>query len=113
MGSPGTNWIWTHGNVLDNPTLKKVAEELGRTPAQVALRWGIQMGHSVLPKSTSEKRIKENFDIFNWSIPDDMFAKFYEIKQARSFPCQFSQIAAVFIFYFLCTFFTSLPTNLI
>ncbi|XP_039128324.1 NADPH-dependent aldo-keto reductase, chloroplastic-like [Dioscorea cayenensis subsp. rotundata] len=83
LGSPGTNWIWTHGNVLDNPTLKKVAEELGRTPAQVALRWGIQMGHSVLPKSTSEKRIKENFDIFNWSIPDDMFAKFYEIKQTR------------------------------
>ncbi|KAM0953485.1 putative aldose reductase [Dioscorea sansibarensis] len=60
LGSPGTSSIWTHGNVLDNPTIKKVAEVLGWTPAQFALRWGTQMGHSVLPKSTSEKRINEN-----------------------------------------------------
>lgn len=60
-----------------------VAEKLGKTPAQVALRWGLQMGHSVLPKSTNEARIKENFGVFGWSIPDDLFAKFNEIEQAR------------------------------
>ena len=69
------------------------AEKLGKSPAQVALRWGLQMGHSVLPKSTSESRIKENFNVFGWSIPEDLFAKFSEIEQASSsFPhclCRF------------------------
>lgn len=59
-----------------------VAQKLQKTPAQVALRWGIQMGHSVLPKSANESRIKENNDIFDWSIPEDLMAKFSEIKQA-------------------------------
>ncbi|MBA0800768.1 hypothetical protein Gohar_011183 [Gossypium harknessii] len=59
-----------------------VAERLGKSPAQVALRWGLQRGHSVLPKSNSEARLKENLDVFNWSIPDDLFAKFSEIEQA-------------------------------
>ena len=61
-----------------------VAEKIGKTPAQVALRWGLQMGHSVLPKSTNEERIKNNIDVYGWSIPDDLMAKFSEIKQASS-----------------------------
>jgi len=64
--------------------LNTIAETLGKSPAQVALRWGIQMGHSVLPKSTSEARIKENIDIFDWSIPEDMFTLFSEIEQAST-----------------------------
>ena len=70
--------------VLKNPILKMVAEKLGKTPAQAALRWGLQMGHSVLPKSTNEARIKENFDVFDWSIPEDLFARLSEIEQASS-----------------------------
>lgn len=58
-----------------------IAEKLGKTPAQVALRWGLQKGHSVLPKSTHETRVKENFDVFGWSIPEDLFAKFSEIEE--------------------------------
>lgn len=81
LGSPGTGSIKTE--VLKNPILLTVAEKLGKTPAQVALRWGLQMGHSVLPKSTKEERIKENFDVFDWSIPEDLLAKFSEIKQER------------------------------
>lgn len=69
--------------MLTNPILNLVAEKLGKTPAQVALRWGLQMGHSVLPKSTNEKRIKENFDVFDWCIPDDLCAKFSEIEQVK------------------------------
>lgn len=71
---------------LNNPVLTLVAEKLGKSPAQVALRWGLQMGHSVLPKSTNEARIKENFDVLDWSIPEDLFIKFSEIKQASNFP---------------------------
>ena len=72
--------------VLKNPILNMVAEKLGKSAAQVALRWGLQMGHSVLPKSTSEGRIKENLDVFDWSIPNDLFLKLCEIEQASRFP---------------------------
>ena len=82
LGSPGTASI--KGDVLKHPVVNMVAEKLGKTPAQVALRWGLQAGHSVLPKSTSEARIKQNFDVFDWSIPQDLMTKFSEIKQASS-----------------------------
>ncbi|GMH10176.1 hypothetical protein Nepgr_012017 [Nepenthes gracilis] len=81
LGSPGTTWL--KSEILKNPVLISVSEKLGKTPAQVALRWGLQMGHSVLPKSTNEARIKENFDVYDWSIPEDLFAKLSEIEQAR------------------------------
>ncbi|KAL2320064.1 hypothetical protein Fmac_029033 [Flemingia macrophylla] len=81
LGSPGTTWV--KSDVLKQPVINMIAEKLGKTPAQVALRWGLQMGHSVLPKSTNEARIKENFDVFGWSIPEDLLAKFSEIEQAR------------------------------
>ncbi|XP_077238905.1 aldo-keto reductase family 4 member C10-like [Tasmannia lanceolata] len=87
LGSPGMTWI--KSDVLTNPVLNMVAENLGKTPGQVALRWGLQMGQSVVPKSTNEARIKENFDIFDWSIPEDLFAKFSEIKQRRLIDGQF------------------------
>ncbi|KAF8089029.1 hypothetical protein N665_0520s0027 [Sinapis alba] len=81
LGSPGTTWF--KSDVLTNPILKTVAEKLDKSPAQVALRWGLQMGNSVLPKSTNEGRIRENLDVFDWSIPDDLLAKFSDIEQAR------------------------------
>jgi alcohol dehydrogenase (NADP+) len=64
--------------------LPSVAEMLGRTPAQVALRWGLQQGQSVLPKSVSEARLKENMDLFGWSIPEELCAKLSEIEQASA-----------------------------
>lgn len=79
LGSPAN----LKSDVLKHPIVNTAAQKLGKTPAQVALRWGLQMGHSILPKSTSEGRIKENFDVFGWSIPEDLFTKFSEIEQAR------------------------------
>ncbi|KAF5476122.1 hypothetical protein F2P56_007859 [Juglans regia] len=80
LGAPGR---WSKNEVLQNPILLMIAEKLGKTPAQVALRWGLQMGHSILPKSTNEERIKENLEVFDWSIPKDLFTKFSEIEQER------------------------------
>ncbi|XP_047969236.1 NADPH-dependent aldo-keto reductase, chloroplastic-like [Salvia hispanica] len=74
------------GKMLDDQVLNLIGEKLGKTPAQVALRWGLQMGHSVLPKSTNEKRIKENFDVFDWTIPQDLCDKFSEIEQVKLVP---------------------------
>ncbi|XP_019100484.1 PREDICTED: aldo-keto reductase family 4 member C8 [Camelina sativa] len=69
--------------VLQNQIVSEVAEKLGRSTAQVAIRWGLQMGHSVLPKSSSEARLKENLDVFDWSIPEDLFVKFSNIPQEK------------------------------
>lgn len=70
--------------VLEHPVTLMVAEKLAKTPAQVVLRWGVQMGHSVVPKTKTESPMKENLAIFNWSIPDDMLPKFSEIEQAST-----------------------------
>jgi diketogulonate reductase-like aldo/keto reductase len=67
---------------LSNPIIISIAEKLQKTPAQVALRWGLQMGQSVLPKSVNETRMKENLSIFDWSIPEDLMEKFSGIPQA-------------------------------
>ncbi|RWR86137.1 aldo-keto reductase family 4 member C9-like protein [Cinnamomum micranthum f. kanehirae] len=80
LGSPGS---WIKGDVLKDPTLIEIAEKLNKSPAQIALRWGLQSGHSVLPKSTNETRIKKNLDLFDWSIPQHLFLKLSEIPQAR------------------------------
>ncbi|KAI3772742.1 hypothetical protein L6452_03935 [Arctium lappa] len=87
LGSPGAKWL--KGSVLDHPVLTMVADKLGKTPAQVALRWGLQMGHSVIPKSTNEVHIKENFAVFDWSIPDDLFIELSKIEQARFIRAEF------------------------
>ena len=79
LGSPGTTWM--NGNILKEPIIILISKKLGKTPAQVALRWNIQMGHSVLPKSTNQERIKINLDVYDWVIQDDMLAKFTEIRQ--------------------------------
>lgn len=55
LGSAGSQKIKIE--VLKNPILKMIAEKLGKSPAQVALRWGLQMGHSVLPKSINKERL--------------------------------------------------------
>ncbi|KAJ3668925.1 hypothetical protein LUZ60_010875 [Juncus effusus] len=80
LGSPGS---WVKGEVLKEKILIEISEKLNKSTAQIALRWGIQSGHSVLPKSVSKERILENLDLFSWSIPKNLFDQISEIKQAR------------------------------
>ena len=56
------------GKVLDDPTLVEIAERRGRTVAQVVLRWHIQHGNIVFPKSVTPERIRENFAIFDFEL---------------------------------------------
>jgi 2,5-diketo-D-gluconate reductase A len=56
------------GAVLGDEVITGIAERLGRTPAQVVLRWHIQRDHIVFPKSTTPERIEENFELFDFEL---------------------------------------------
>jgi len=63
------------GKVLGDPVIVDVAERLGRTPAQVTLRWHIQRGDIVFPKSVTRRRVEENFALFDFELSaEDMGA---------------------------------------
>lgn len=59
-----------HGSTLEDPAVARIAEAHGRSAAQVLLRWGIQQGRSVIPKSTKPERIAENLDVFDFELTD-------------------------------------------
>jgi len=59
------------GKVLDDPTLGKIGEAHGKSPAQVTLRWHIQRGDIVFPKSVTRSRVEENFDVFDFELGED------------------------------------------
>ena len=56
------------GQMLSNPVIKEIAERLGRTPAQVIIRWHIENGLVVIPKSVTPSRIEENFKLFDFAL---------------------------------------------
>ncbi|PXX66750.1 diketogulonate reductase-like aldo/keto reductase [Nocardia tenerifensis] len=62
------------GTLLDDQTITSVAAEVGRTPAQVIIRWHLQLGNIVIPKSVTPSRIAENLDVFGFELTDDQMA---------------------------------------
>ena len=58
------------GGVLEDPAIVTIAERVGRTPAQVTLRWHVQRGDIVFPKSVTESRVRENFALFDFELTD-------------------------------------------
>ena len=63
------------GGVLEDSTITQVADNVGKTPAQVVLRWHIQRGDIIFPKSATPSRMQENFELFDFELgSDDMDA---------------------------------------
>ena len=58
------------GNVLGDPVVQRIAKAAGKTPAQVVLRWHIQRGDTVFPKSVTPQRVRENFGLFDFELTD-------------------------------------------
>ncbi len=63
-----------HHSTLHDPAIRGIAQAHDKTPAQVMLRWGLQQGRSVIPKSTKPQRIAENFDVFDFELTTEELA---------------------------------------
>ncbi len=66
--------VWSplkQGQLLADPTIVGIASELNVTPAQVAIRWQLQSNIAVIPKSVTERRIRENRDVFDFALTDE------------------------------------------
>ena len=63
------------GDVLDDPVLNEIGDAVGKSAAQVALRWHIQRGDIVFPKSSNADRIRENIDIFDFELDDEAMTR--------------------------------------
>ena len=62
------------GKVLDDPTISEVAERVGKSTAQVTLRWHVERGDIVFPKSVTTERMQANFEIFDFELADSDIA---------------------------------------
>jgi 2,5-diketo-D-gluconate reductase A len=69
------------GKVLDDEVIVSIAEKVGKTPAQVTLRWHIQRGDIVFPKSVTRSRVEENFAIFDFELSDDDIQSITELDR--------------------------------
>ncbi|MEU3947553.1 aldo/keto reductase [Streptomyces sp. NPDC029526] len=69
--------------LLEVPAIVAIARKHGRTPAQVVLRWHLQLGNVVIPKSVTPSRIRENFDVFDFSLDAEDLAAISALNEDR------------------------------
>ena len=72
-----------HPSALQDPVIGGIAQAHGKSPAQVMLRWGLQHGRSVIPKSTKPERIAENIDVFDFELSADEMAAIDALDTGR------------------------------
>ena len=77
LGSPDSAAMIDHAgaSVMASEVVRWIAADLGRTPAQVLIRWAIQRGTSTVPKSVTPARIQANWDVFSWELTDEQMAE--------------------------------------
>ncbi|XWS63608.1 hypothetical protein CRYUN_Cryun06bG0115000 [Craigia yunnanensis] len=84
LGANGTSW--GSNRVLECEVLKEIAKAKGKTVAQISLRWTYEQGVGVIVKSFNGERMKQNLEIFDWSLNEDELKKIDEIPQSRGVP---------------------------
>lgn len=78
--------------LFTDPILKSIADKYGKTPAQIALRWNIERGCPVIPKSVHKDRMQQNFDVFDFKLDAGDMAKIATLETGKT--CFFSHIDA-------------------
>jgi diketogulonate reductase-like aldo/keto reductase len=71
------------GQVLDDPVIGEIAAAHERTPAQVVLRWHVQLGNVVIPKSVTPARIEENFQVFDFTLSEENMRRLSELDRGE------------------------------
>lgn len=72
-------------DLLKDPVLQAIADRNGRSVAQVCIRWGIQRGSAIIPKTTREERLKENMDVFGWELSDNDMEEIAKLDRGRRY----------------------------
>jgi D-xylose reductase len=72
-------------SVLDHPAIMTIAREVGRTPAQVVLRWGLQRGTAVIPKTSRPERLRENLALFDFALTGEQMDSINALDQNLRF----------------------------
>jgi diketogulonate reductase-like aldo/keto reductase len=67
-------------SLLEHAVVQKLASETGKTPGQVLIRWAVQHGSSVIPKSVTPSRIKQNFEVFDWELSAAQYAELSSLE---------------------------------
>lgn len=73
------------GKLLDNPTVTAIADAVGKSPAQVLIRWSLQLGNVVIPRSSSPERIASNLDVFGFELSEDQMASLNGLDNGTRF----------------------------
>jgi 2,5-diketo-D-gluconate reductase A len=73
------------GELIRDKSIGNLAEKYGRTPAQVILRWHLQLGNIVIPKSATPARIEENFQVFDFELAEDDMAAIGDLEAGKRF----------------------------
>ncbi|EHA8591731.1 putative D-galacturonate reductase [Cocos nucifera] len=75
--------FWGTDKVLEAEEIKRIAQSMGKSRAQVCLRWAFQQGVSFVPKSFNKERLKENMEIFDWCLSVEDMEKLSLLPQER------------------------------
>ncbi|XP_022990638.1 D-galacturonate reductase-like [Cucurbita maxima] len=82
LGAVGT--FWGHNKIVDSDVIAEIAKLKGKTTAQIALRWVYEKGVSIVAKSFDRERMRQNIDIFDWSLTEEESAKIDELPQHKA-----------------------------
>lgn len=74
-----------HGELLSHPLITELAQAHERTPAQILLRWHIQLGNVVIPKSVTPERIRSNFEVFDFELSEEEMARVSALNENHRF----------------------------
>lgn len=72
-----------NAQILDDETLIEIGKEVGKSPAQVIIRWNIQHGVVVIPKSITPSRIEENIEVFDFELSEDQMSRIDNLNKDK------------------------------